>query len=55
MDFSEQRNFHRMALNCVMGYQQEKNEQIHQGKVINLSATGILFGTSDYLEIGAKV
>ncbi len=55
MDYSEQRDFHRMTLDCVMDYQLEKNGQASQGKVINLSATGILFVTSDALEVGAKV
>ncbi len=44
-----------MALDCVMDYQLEKEGQAYLGKVINLSATGILFVTSDSLEIGAKV
>lgn len=44
-----------MALDCVMDYQREKDDQTYQGKVINLSATGILFLTSDMLEVGAKV
>jgi len=55
MDFSEKRDFQRMALDCVMDYQLEKEGQAYLGKVINLSATGILFVTSDSLEIGAKV
>ncbi len=55
MDFSEKRDFQRMALDCVMEYQLDKDSETFQGKVINLSAKGILFVTSEAVEVGASV
>ncbi len=55
MDYSEKRNFQRMALDCSMEYQSENESQTHQGKVINLSAKGVLFIATDEISAGEKL
>ncbi len=42
-DYAEKRDFQRMAMDCSLQYRISGNEPMLQGKVINLSAKGILF------------
>jgi len=55
MDFSEKRDFQRMAMDCSLQLKQAENNQWLQGKVINLSAKGILFVVNDEIEPGSQV
>lgn len=55
MDFSEKRDFQRMVLDCSMEYQLENGNEAKQARVINLSAKGVLFETSEALNTGDRV
>ena len=44
-----------MVLDCSMEYQLENEKEYRQGKVINLSAKGILFETSVAVKIGDHI
>ena len=55
MDFAEKRDFQRMAMDCTLQYSVADNAQKQQGKVINLSAKGILFIADDEIKPGANV
>jgi hypothetical protein len=55
MDYAEKRDFQRMALDCSLEYQLVDNETVHQGKVVNLSAKGVLFIAEQALSKGDSV
>lgn len=55
VDYSEKRDFQRMSLDCSLDYQKFGEDRVYQGKVKNLSATGILFIASDSLPLGVKI
>jgi PilZ domain len=46
----EKRDFQRMPIDCDFKYSVVGDIREHQGKVINLSGTGILFSSSQKLE-----
>lgn len=54
MEYAEKRDFLRMAMDCSMQFRQSDHEQ-QQGKVINLSAKGILFVSTDPIAPGTSV
>lgn len=55
MDYSEKRDFQRMAIGCSLEYQLENDTQIYQGKVVNLSGKGVLFTASNAIKAGANI
>ena len=55
MDYAEKRDFQRMAMDCSMEYQLSNDSKACEGKVVNLSAKGILFISSDEVQEGASI
>lgn len=55
MEYSEKRDFQRMALGCSMEYQLANIPGSHEGKVINLSAKGVLFVSGDKVQTGDRL
>ena len=55
MDYAEKRDFQRMAMDCTMQFKLAESEQKFEGKVINLSAKGILFVAADEIAPGSIV
>ena len=55
MDYSEKRDFQRMALDCSLEYNLESEPKAYQGIVINLSAKGVLFIAEEAIEAGVNV
>ncbi len=55
MDFAEKRDFQRMAMDCSLQFSVADSAQKLEGKVINLSAKGILFVAADEIAPGASV
>ncbi len=55
MDFSEKRDFQRMVLDCSMEYWLGDETDSSQGKVINLSAKGVLFEASKEVQPGDNI
>ena len=51
-DSPEKRNFLRMPIDCRLGFSVIGDERDFEGKVINLSSTGILFTSKQKLEVG---
>jgi hypothetical protein len=43
IDYAEKRNFQRMQMDCSMQFNVAGEELQHQARVINLSASGVLF------------
>jgi hypothetical protein len=54
-DYSEKRDFQRMALDCSLEYSTADDDITYQGKVQNLSAKGILFLGDKELALGTKI
>lgn len=54
-DYSEKRDFQRMAIECVMTYRCETDERAGEGSVKNLSAKGFLLEVSDEFEAKAQL
>ena len=52
MDYAEKRDFQRMAMDCSMEYQLSNDSKPCEGKVINLSAKGILFSSRYAVQAG---
>ena len=52
IDYSEKRNFQRMQMDCSMHFNLAGDVQHHQARLINLSASGVLFIAS--IELPAK-
>ena len=50
-DFAEKRDFQRMALDCEFGFFKPGNNQYHAGQVINLTSKGVLFNTSESVDV----
>ena len=55
MNFSEKRDFQRMAMNCTMLFRLAGNSESLQGELVNLSARGILFVVKDAIAPGTEV
>ena len=55
MDYAEKRDFQRMAMDCSMEYQLSNDSKPCEGKVINLSAKGVLFLSADAVQVGDSV
>lgn len=54
-DFAEKRDFHRMALDCKFAFLKPGSNQQYPGQVINLTSKGILFNSSESIELDSVV
>jgi len=54
-DYSEKRDFQRMAIDCGFSFSKTGEQQSHDGQVINLSSKGILFTSSEPFEVGTSL
>lgn len=54
-EFSEKRDFHRMTLENAFEYRLLDKDQLHQGVIKNLSATGVLFVTNHSIPPATKL
>ena len=54
-DYSEKRDFQRMAIDCEFGFSKRGESQSFGGHVINLSSKGILFTSSEKFDVGAEL
>jgi hypothetical protein len=54
-DYSEKRDFQRMALDCSLEYTTADDGKTYQGKVQNLSAKGILFQGDKEIALGVQI
>ena len=54
-DFPEKRGFVRMPIDCELSFSPLDGAETYQGKVINLSAGGILFASEQSIEIGTRL
>ena len=52
-DYSEKRDFQRMAIDCGFSFSKRGEQQSHDGHVINLSSMGILFTSEQSFEPGS--
>ena len=50
-EFAEKRDFQRMALDCEFCFRRPSDNQQYTGQVINLSSKGILFTSSESVEV----
>ena len=55
VDYSEKRDFQRMAVGCPFEYQLVGDQKTHHGTVRNLSAKGVSFLTSNPLTVGDAI
>jgi hypothetical protein len=51
-DYSEKRDFHRMAIDCGFSFSKRGEQKTYDGHVINLSSKGVLFTSSQSFEPG---
>jgi hypothetical protein len=54
-DYSEKRDFQRMALDCSLEYRITADDKIYQGKIQNLSAKGVLFLGAKAIAVGTEL
>ncbi len=54
-EYSEKRDFKRMAIDCEFSFCEADSKQMYDGHVINLSSKGILFTSGESFEIGSKL
>ena len=54
-DFAEKRDFQRMTLDSVLEYHVSGDDEVHQGQIKNLSATGVMFVCDRNVHPGAQV
>ena len=54
-DNPEKRGFVRMPIDCELSFSPLDSAQSYQGKVVNLSAGGILFTAKQSLEVGDRL
>jgi hypothetical protein len=52
INYDEKRDFQRMPVECDVSFSLEGSTQKFQGKGSNLSATGVMFSTSNNLALG---
>lgn len=50
-DFAEKRDFQRMALDCEFAFLKPGDNQQYAGQVINLTSKGVLFNTSEPVDV----
>jgi hypothetical protein len=55
IDYSEKRNFVRMNTDTVIRYKPVGSDESYSGRCVNLSASGVLFITSQHFEPGTLV
>jgi len=51
-DTEDKRGFLRLPIDCKLSYSVVGGNHQFEGKVINLSSTGILFASSEAIEVG---
>lgn len=54
-DYSEKRDFQRMSLDSLLEYQMFNEKEVYQAKVMNLSATGLFFITTQSIPLGVQL
>jgi hypothetical protein len=54
-DYSEKRDFQRMALDCSLEYSISSDDKIYTGQINNLSAKGVLFKGDKSIALGVEV
>ena len=54
-DYSEKRDFQRMALDCSLEYSISAEDKTYQGKIQNLSAKGVLFLGDKSIALGVQI
>jgi hypothetical protein len=54
-DYSEKRDFQRMALDCSLEYRISSENTTYQGKIKNLSAKGVLFLGDKSIALGVQL
>jgi hypothetical protein len=54
-NFSEKRDFLRMAIDCQLSFAKKGETQSLEGHVVNLSSKGILFTATDKYEVGEQL
>lgn len=54
-DYSEKRDFQRMAIDCEFSFSKRGEQQSLDGHVINLSSKGILFTSTTFFEPGISL
>jgi hypothetical protein len=54
-DYSEKRDFQRMALDCSLQYTISADDKTYQGKIKNLSAKGVLFTGDKSIALGVQI
>jgi hypothetical protein len=55
VDSSDQRNFHRMTVECEIKYRKSGTNEYQSGTANNISAGGLQFTSVDALDIGDQV
>ena len=54
-DYSEKRDFQRMAIDCDFSFSKRGEQQSYDGHVINLSSKGVLFTSKESFEPGSSL
>ena len=54
-DYSEKRDFQRMAIDCEFSFSKPGEPRLYDGHVINLSSKGILFTSHSSFEPGSSL
>lgn len=54
-EYAEKRDFQRMSLDSSLEYQILSEDKAYQGKIKNLSATGVLFVTDHSIPLGVNL
>jgi hypothetical protein len=54
-DFAEKRDFQRMALDCEFVFFKPGSNQQYSGQVINLTSKGVLFNSSESIDVNTVV
>ncbi|WP_455205708.1 PilZ domain-containing protein [Kaarinaea lacus] len=55
ISYDEKRDFYRMSTDSTITFREQGSDQSHQGRCINLSASGVLFMSEQRLEPGTIV
>jgi hypothetical protein len=54
-DFSEKRNFYRMAVNGPVKFRVNGDSRVSEGTVINLSSSGLLISSADEVPVNSQM
>ncbi len=54
-DYSEKRDFQRMAIDCSLEYRISSDDSSHQGQIKNLSGKGVLFLGDKPIALGVQL